>query len=446
MLPVQNFTAYVEQHRLFNNQNNILAAVSGGMDSVLLVHLLKTAGYSFGIAHCNFQLRGAEANADQDFCRLLAAEFQVPFYTTNFDTLAHAEKQKISIQMAARELRYQWFEQIRQQHHYHALALAHHQNDTIETILLNLTRGTGIAGLHGILPKNGQWVRPLLFLNRQQITDIVSQNQLQYREDSSNASTKYARNKIRHEVIPKLKELNPNLENTFERNLTHFRELEQLLQQQVQAVKQKLVKQRGNEIHISKAGILQLQPQRLLLGELLKEYGFNDTILDDLISVLPKHAGRVFESAAFNLLLNRESLIITPKNNLATTPVYIEKADQEKQYAGFTLRIAHAFAPYSAAPNNYIAAVDEDLLVYPLTMRSWQEGDYFMPLGMQSRKKLSDFFINQKVPRIQKLRIPILVNGNGDIIWVAGYRLDNRYKLTSQTKKVIIFELLNHDR
>ncbi len=446
MLPVQNFTAYVEQHQLFNRQDNVLAAVSGGMDSVLLVHLLKAADYTFGIAHCNFQLRDAEADADQDFCRSLAAELQVPFHTINFDTLTYAEKQKISIQMAARELRYQWFEQIRQQHHYHTVALAHHQNDTIETILLNLTRGTGIAGLHGILSQNGHWVRPLLFLNRQQITDIVSQNQLQYREDSSNASTKYARNKIRHEVIPKLKELNPNLENTFKRNLSLFRELEQLLQQQVQAIKQKLVKQQGNETHISKAGVLQLQPQRLLLGELLKAYGFNDTVLDDVISALPKHAGRTFESAGFNLLLDRESLIITPKTDLALAPVYIEKEDQEKQYADVTLRIAHAPAPYSAAPNNYIAAVDEDLLVYPLTMRSWQEGDYFMPLGMHSRKKLSDFFINQKAPRFQKLRIPILVNGNGDIIWVAGYRLDNRYKLTSQTKKVIIFELLNHDR
>ena len=442
MLPVQNFTAYVEQHQLFNRPNKVLVAVSGGMDSMLLVHLLKAAGYTFGIAHCNFELRGAEADADQDFCRLLAADLQVPFHTINFDTLAYAEKQKISVQMAAREMRYQWFEQVLQQHHYHAVALAHHQNDAIETILLNLTRGTGIAGLHGILPKNGHWVRPLLFLNRQQIADTVSQNQFQYREDSSNASTKYARNKIRHEVIPKLKELNPNLENTFERNLSHFRELEQLLQQQLQAVKQKLVKQQGNEIHISKAGVFQLQPQRLLLGELLKAYGFNDTVLDDVISVLPKHAGRVFDSAGYSLLLDRESLIITPKNHLTLKPASIEKDDQEKRYVDTNFRITSAHVPYSAAPDHNIAAVDEDLLVYPLTVRSWQEGDYFMPLGMSSRKKLSDFFINQKVPRHQKAQIPILVNGNGDLIWVAGYRLDNRYKLTSQTKKVTIFELL----
>jgi tRNA(Ile)-lysidine synthase len=446
MLPIQNFTAYVEQHQLFSRPDKVLAAVSGGMDSVLLVHLLKAAGYTFGIAHCNFQLRGAEANDDQDFCRLLAAELQVPFYTISFDTLAYAENQKISIQMAARELRYQWFEQLRQQHHYHAVALAHHQNDTIETILLNLTRGTGIAGLHGILPKNGSLTRPLLFLNRQQITDIVSQSRLQYREDSSNASTKYARNKIRHEVIPKLKELNPNLESTFERNLPYFRELEQLLQLQVETAKQMLVTQHGNDIYISKAGISKLHPQRLLLGELLKEYGFNNTVLDDVISALPKHAGRVFDAAGYRLLVDREQLIITPNNGLTAAPVYLKKDDQTACYDGGIFQISYTHAPYVAAPDRAIAAVDENLLVYPLTIRGWQEGDYFMPLGMSSRKKLSDFFVNIKVPRHLKLRIPILVNGNGDIIWVAGYRLDNRYKLTSQTKKVTIFELLNHGR
>jgi tRNA(Ile)-lysidine synthase len=442
MLPVQNFTAYVEQHQLFSQQDNVLAAVSGGMDSVLLVHLLKAAGYTFGIAHCNFQLRDAEANADQDFCRSLAAELQVPFHTTNFDTLACAQKQKVSIQMAARELRYQWFEQVRQQHHYHTVALAHHQNDTIETILLNLTRGTGIAGLHGILPKNGHWVRPLLFLSRQQITDLVLQNKLVYREDSSNASTKYARNKIRHEVIPKLKELNPNLENTFERSLSHFRELEQLLQWQVQLVKQNIFKQYGNEIHLSKAGILNLQPQRLLLGELLKEYGFNDTVLNGIISALPKHAGRIFESTDYHLLLDRDNLIITPKNALNHLPVHLKEDDREVNYRDHVFRITNTQMPYLATPDHAIAAVDKDLLIYPITIRSWQEGDFFMPLGMPSRKKLSDFFINQKVPRHQKMLVPVLVNGNGDVIWVAGYRLDDRYKLTTQTKKVTIFELL----
>jgi tRNA(Ile)-lysidine synthase len=291
MLPVERFAAYINQYQLFTQADQVLAAVSGGMDSVLMVHLLKAAGYSFAIAHCNFQLRGAEAQADQDFCRALAQQLEVPFYTMNFDTATFAAEQKVSIQMAARQLRYQWFEQLSQQYQYTAVALAHHQNDTIETILLNLTRGTGIAGLHGILPKNNLWVRPLLFLTRPEIENLVTQNHLAYVEDSSNVSTKYARNKLRHEVIPKLKELNPNLEQTFERNLSHFRELEQLLQQQLAIFKKDLWLVQGDEVHLPLAGIRNLYPQRLLLLGLLKDYGFNETSIDDLISSLVNIAG-----------------------------------------------------------------------------------------------------------------------------------------------------------
>ncbi|HEX3387042.1 MAG TPA: tRNA lysidine(34) synthetase TilS, partial [Mucilaginibacter sp.] len=192
MLPAGRFTKFIEQNQLFSRHDKVLAAVSGGMDSVLMTLLLKETGYHFGIAHCNFQLRGDEARADQQFVRELADQLGVPFYTTNFDTEDYATEQKISIQMAARELRYQWFQQISQQNGYACIALAHHQNDAIETILLNLTRGTGIAGMHGILPKNGILVRPLLFLTREEIADITSNNDIAYVEDSSNSSAKYA--------------------------------------------------------------------------------------------------------------------------------------------------------------------------------------------------------------------------------------------------------------
>jgi len=197
MLPIKKFTDFIEQNRLFNRDDAVLAAVSGGIDSVLMVHLLKAAGYKFGIAHCNFQLRGDESLADQAFCKALANQNNVPFYTINFDTQLHASQNKISIQMAARQLRYDWFEQLRQQQQYNAIALAHHQNDAIETILLNLVRGTGIAGLHGILPQNGLLVRPLLCLTRDEIEKLINDNGFTYVEDSSNASTKYARNKLR---------------------------------------------------------------------------------------------------------------------------------------------------------------------------------------------------------------------------------------------------------
>jgi tRNA(Ile)-lysidine synthase len=442
MLPVAHFSAFVNENQLFEDNAPVLAAVSGGMDSVLLVHFLKAAGYPFAIAHCNFQLRGAEAEADQQFCQQLAAHMQVAFHTINFDTNAYVREHRLSVQMAARNLRYQWFEHIRKQHQYTAIALAHHQNDAIETILLNLTRGTGIAGLHGILPKNNYLVRPMLFLTREEIANLVQQNQLAYVEDSSNASTKYARNKLRHRVIPTLKELNPNLEQTFERSLAHFRELEQLLDTKVKEIKKDLWQQQGNEVHLPISGVRNLYPQRLILLELLKDYGFNETAVDDLIKALPKHSGRVFESSAYILLLDRDKLILTPKAVGHLSPILINEEAIEVRYGSYNLIITTTSVSENIPKSANLAVVNANMLVFPLSIRTWQQGDYFMPLGMGTRKKLSDFFINQKVPLHQKIQIPLLVNGNGEVIWVAGYRLDDRYKLTPQTKKVTIFELL----
>ncbi len=250
MLPVKKFIDFIEQNKLFERDSKVLAAVSGGMDSVLMVHLLKVAGFNFGIAHCNFQLRGDESVADEAFCKKLAEQLEVPFHVVKFDTQLFATGKKISIQMAARDLRYQWFEQMRLTAGYSVIALAHHQNDAIETILLNLTRGTGIAGIHGILPKNGVLVRPLLFLTRQEIQSLITAKQYNYVEDSSNVSVKYARNKIRLEVIPKLKELNPGLENTFENNLKHFRDLELLLELKLEELRNELLVPVSDEIHI----------------------------------------------------------------------------------------------------------------------------------------------------------------------------------------------------
>jgi tRNA(Ile)-lysidine synthase len=442
MLPVQNFTNFIDQHRLFKRDGMLLVALSGGIDSVALVYLLKTAGYKFAIAHCNFQLR-AEANADEEFCRQIAIQHQTPFHTVRFNTQQCASANKISIQMAARQLRYQWFEQIRQQHQYTHIALAHHQNDTIETILLNLVRGTGIAGLHGILPANGYLVRPMLCFTRIEIEEIVAGNKLPYVEDSSNASVKYARNKIRHEVVPKLKELNPSLEQTFENNLKHFRELEQLLEIKVSTIKEQLFVSNGDEIHIPTDEVKLLIPQRLLLFKLLQEYGFNETTVDDIIASLDKHSGRTFESpTGYLLVLDRGKLMLSKKQIEVVEAITITADDDALSYGNFKLGILQDGTPLIVTDNPLAVSVDSDKLIYPLTMRSWQQSDHFFPLGMKGRKKLSDFFINQKIPLHQKNAIPLLINGNDELIWVGGYRCDERYKVTDNTKKVTIFELL----
>jgi len=441
MLPVKQFTDFIEQNKLFNPTGKVLAAVSGGMDSVLMAHLLKAAGYSFSIAHCNFQLRGHEALADQEFCQTLAQQLSVPFHTINFDTGAYAAESKISIQMAARELRYQWFQQIKQQHGYDAIALAHHQNDTIETILLNLTRGTGIAGLHGILPKNGDLVRPLLFLSREKIAHIIAQNKIDFVEDSSNSTIKYARNKIRHEVIPRLKELNPSLEKTFENNLQHFREMEILLELRLEELRKDILIEQDEEIHIALSAIKTLEPQKLLFFKLLQPYGFNDATVDDLIASLDKHSGRVFESLDHRIVLDRENIILSKKTSNPIA-VRINPTDHLIKYHNYKVTLLHDDSPLIIKDNPLAVSIDAELLFYPLIIRRWQQSDFFYPLGMKTRKKLSDFFIDQKIPVHQKSQIPLLVNGNGDIIWIVGYRGSERYKVSKNTKKVTIFELI----
>jgi tRNA(Ile)-lysidine synthase len=442
MLPVKRFTDFIDQNNLFKADSNILAAVSGGMDSVLMVHLLKAAGIVFGIAHCNFHLRGDESLRDQEFCNHLADQLCIPFHTTSFDTLKFAADHKISTQMAARQLRYQWFDQVKQQSGYTEIALAHHQNDAIETILLNLTRGTGIAGMHGILPKIGALVRPLLFLNREEIQAIIDENRIGYVEDSSNTSVKYARNKIRLAIVPILKELNPSLEQTFENNLRHFRELELLLDQRIAELKKQLFVYHDEEIHLPLNAIKELEPKRLLLFKLLQEYGFNETTIDDVIAGLDAQSGKLFESAGFTLLLDRGKLILTKKNTATQAAVQINQTDDHVNYGDYKLTVLHDDSPLIVKNNPMTASIDAGLLLYPLALRPWQQGDYFYPLGMQARKKLSDFFIDQKVPLHQKKDIPVLVNGNGDVVWVGGYRPDDRYKITSKTKKVTIFELI----
>ena len=440
MLPVVGFLDYIKKNALFTQEDKILLAVSGGKDSVLMAQLFKLTGFKFSIAHCNFNLRGDESQRDEAFVKLLALTLDVPFYSTHFDTKAYAKANHLSTQMAARALRYQWFEEIRLRNQYHYIALAHHQNDSIETLLLNLTRGTGISGMHGILPKRGFLVRPLLFLSRQQIETIVEENKLDYVEDSSNLTDTYARNSIRLHVIPVLKEINPNLEETFAQNFIRFAETEAVLQQVVAQTRERVCEKRGEDLYLSIEKIEALHPQKLLFFELLKPYHFTSSVVDEILHALTKQSGTSFYSSDYRATVNRTQLIISQKHESTIKDVLLMHPHDEFVVAGMQKISLSYSEAINVIPDANSAFIDADQLIFPLVIRFKQDGDKFMPLGMKHFKKLSDFFIDQKVPLPDKAKIPLLINGNGQIIWVVGYRQDNRYKVKATTKKVAIFE------
>ncbi|WP_293788265.1 tRNA lysidine(34) synthetase TilS [uncultured Pedobacter sp.] len=440
MLPLSQFQDFIEQQKLFVQGNRILLAVSGGKDSVLMLHLFKAIGVDVGVAHCNFNLRTDEAQRDESFVALLARNFELPFYVTHFDTKKYAADNKISTQMAARDLRYNWFEEIRRREGYDYIALAQHQNDAVETVLINLTRGTGISGLHGIFPKRDLLIRPLLFLNRQQIDETVKANNIDFVEDSSNASTKYTRNKIRLQVVPYLQEINPNLEKTFAQNIARFSELETFLNIQVQKLAQEILDKRNDGIYISLAEISRLNPQKLLLYELLKPFNFGENVVYEIIDNLNALSGTHFFSTTHQAIINRNDMVIVEKHALFTANQFIHSTTENIVFGNAEISLMFTSeVKYEVNLNK--AFVDADKLIFPLVLRNWQNGDKFIPLGMRKPKKVSDYFIDEKVPLHLKSVTPILVNGNGEMIWIAGMRQDNRYKLTTATKKVAIFEL-----
>jgi tRNA(Ile)-lysidine synthase len=443
MLPLQQFLDYINNNALFTAQDKILLAVSGGKDSALMVQLFKLAGFQFSIAHCNFNLREDESQRDEAFVKLLAHSLEVPFYVAHFETKDYAEENQLSIQMAARKLRYDWFEKIRSSNGYQVVALAHHQNDSIETLLLNLTRGTGISGMHGILPKRDHLIRPLLFLTRQQIDLLIEENDIDFVTDGSNESTKYARNKIRLNVIPHLLEINPNLTHTFEQNIARFAATEEVLKMVVEQHRKQLFSVEDGIVKIPIEGVINLKPQKLLLFELLKPFNFNQHLVDEILQSLHKASGTSFYSATHRATIDRSHLLLSEiAQPTAENHFFIHPTDEFVIVGTHKISLFYTDSNLVEANANK-AFIDLSKLIFPLIVRFKQDGDRFMPLGMRHGKKLSDFFIDQKIPVPQKEKVPLLINGNGEIIWVVGLRQDNRYKVNVTTKKVAIFELSN---
>jgi tRNA(Ile)-lysidine synthase len=438
---LDKFITYIREKALFGPEEKVLLAVSGGIDSMVLLHLFSQAGFSFGVAHCNFGLRGEESDADEAFVKKLAKKYKAPVYTEQFETAAFAEREKISIQMAARVLRYEWFGKLLRTEGYAYVATAHHLNDTVETVLLNLTRGTGIAGLHGILPKNGRTIRPMLFVDKETLYDYVVENQLVWREDSSNETNQYGRNLVRNEVVPLLKGLNPNLEETLAHTVERVGAVERVFAARVDALRQAALRTDG-EVHYLSLPVLRGEPEPgIELGELLKDYHFNYAQALDVAAALDAEPGKRFDSPTHTLVKDRDQLVVTPKPLTFFQTGKLEGG--QPSFENEVLKLAAQTLPvegYKISTSPKVAALDLQTLKFPLRIRRWKEGDWFCPLGMTSKKKISDFLIDEKVPLNLKERVWVLLSGDS-IAWIIGHRIDNRFKITDKTEQVYQVEV-----
>jgi len=434
---IESFNSFVTGHKLFGKSDKLLLAVSGGIDSMVMVDLFARSGYEFAIAHCNFKLRGEASDADEDLVNKLAKVLGVPLYSRAFETKKYAEKNGISIQMAARDLRYAYFEELCEQDGYDHLATAHHLDDQIETFFINLLRGTGIAGLHGIPLKNGKIVRPMLFAYRNDIEKYQLENKLEFREDESNLGVTYMRNKIRHELIPLLLELNPTFRQEMSSNIRRLAGTERVYRQVIELAAKEACTEKDGMIAIDSAILKLFKPVEQILYELIAPYGFRSDDINNILKALDGIPGKQFISPTHRLVIDRERMLITsipgnedeeysvsPGDSFLKGPVDMKFNTQKNKN-------------FDIPNDREVAAFDFDKLEFPLTIRRWKQGDSFIPLGMEQHKKLSDFFIDEKFSLPEKERTWVLCSGN-EIAWIIGHRIANPFKITSDTKQIFL--------
>lgn len=438
---VKDFLDFISTNNLCDKGDKILLAVSGGVDSVVLVRLFKDAGFNFAIAHCNFQLRGSESDGDEAFVRELAGLNHVSCFVRSFDTKNYAAMHGVSIQMAARDLRYAWFADLIAEHGIKYIATAHHLDDSLETVLFNLAKGTGISGARGILPKQNNLIRPLLFASKEDILSYARNNGLQWREDSSNESTKYSRNLIRHEVIPVLKKINPSLVSTFMQTRQRLEDAEKVLMQKVDQVRSESFSFQGEDVYVPKEAIAR-QPATVV-EELLKPYSVNWQQVQEILSGLDGLAGKVFLSGSHQLNIDRSHLIISPLKG-EVGEEYIQSQDEFVGNEVVKLRCYLADDTGKVLRKKNEASVDFDRLNFPLKLRKWKEGDVFCPLGMRGKKKVSDFMIDEKIPLNLKERVCVIESA-GEVVWVVGHRVDDRFKVRPDTKRIFNMVMLQND-
>ena len=421
---------YIEEKNLFTLSDKVLVALSGGADSVALLRVLLALGYRCEALHCNFRLRGGESDRDERFVRRLCEDLGVTLHVTCFDTAGYAAARHISIEMAARELRYNWFEQMRQQRQAQVVAVAHHRDDSVETFLLNLVRGAGINGLKGISPKNGPVVRPLLEADRQDILDYLHYLNQEYVTDSTNLQDEYMRNKIRLNILPMLRELNPSVSESIARTAERLTDASLIYNRDMEAAKQR-VTDRENRVCISR--LMEETAPAALLFEILHPLGFNSVQVKDVFRSLCTQSGKRFVSAEWEVLRDRTELIIRPRKRK-------DEDDETEHVPRLVTEIVEVTPDFVIPKDKDTACLDADKLAQPLTVRKWQKGDRFVPFGMKGKKNVSDYLTDRKFSLFRKENQYVVCSGE-EIVWLIGERSDNRFRVGEDTKRVLIMRV-----
>ena len=435
---------YIQKENLILHNTKVIVGLSGGMDSMVLLDILTLLGYSCLAAHCNFHLRGEESNRDEIFVKKWCKSIDIPFTSINFDTNQYASDLKISIEMAARELRYNWFETLRRHYQANCIAVAHHKDDSVETVLLNLIRGTGIKGLTGISPKNGYVVRPLLCISRSEIEKYILERDIPYVTDSTNSEDLYLRNSIRLNVIPLLETLNPSVKDTIYRTSKNVTEAEKVYSESIQKTIKKVFN--NNKIDINE--LRQTASPRSVLFEILTPYNFTPSTIEDISESIDSISGKIFfsdsnsnfEKKKYRLIKDRNSFLLDVVNDIYNeNEMYlIEEGTSEINFP-VSIKIREISSPADIIYNSHFLYIDADKIKYPLVLRKWRSGDWFIPFGMKGKKKLSDYFTDRKFSLKDKENVWLLTYEN-DIVWIVGERNDNRFKITENTKKIIFIE------
>jgi tRNA(Ile)-lysidine synthase len=445
---ISKFKDHIQRKFSFLKGEKLLVACSGGIDSMVLTDLLFKLDYQIELAHCNFHLRGKESDLDEKFVIDTAKDLQIPIHTISFDTKNYAAKNNISIQMAARNLRYTWFENLLREKKLNYLLTAHHADDNLETFLINFSRGTGLEGLTGIPEVNGKSIRTLLPFSRKEIEQYAKENNITWREDQSNKENKYLRNKLRHDIIPLLKELNPSFLNSFNKTVGHLQGSNQILKDRIEELKKEIQIIDGEDLKFKIQHLKLLNIPKAYLFELLKQYGFTEW--GSILDLLNAESGKQMISKTHRLLKDRDYLIVSPLNlrnkqseqyaiNESTTNLKIDNSPDNSNDINLSFQQLNPekinLASIKKTDLNTVF-IDKNMLKFPLFVRKWNNGDYFYPIGLKGRKKLSKYFKDEKMSLIEKECIWLLCSEN-KIVWIIGKRPDDRFKITDETKNIL---------